>query len=148
MVGFVMIVVLVSVILLIFLGFTLRQPAEEINSYEVESFLQSTLQYTTSCENNQGPQNIQRLIVECKNGRECLNGERACNVLKETLEGISSESWKIEGGRYSGYSLEVLDRNQTIIKIEEGNKTNNYIGAVQFFSQSGSSIDISFKVYS
>ena len=53
MVGFALIIILVAVILLIFLGFSLRdQEKETIESYEVESFIQSFLQYTSDCRDN------------------------------------------------------------------------------------------------
>ena len=53
MVGFALIVIIVSVILVIFLGFSLRdQGKENVESYEVESFIQSFLQYTSECRDN------------------------------------------------------------------------------------------------
>ncbi|MBI2057207.1 hypothetical protein HYT91_03060 [Candidatus Pacearchaeota archaeon] len=51
MVGFALIIILVSVILLVFLAFSLNKPkTEATESYEVNSFLQSSLQYTSSCQ--------------------------------------------------------------------------------------------------
>ena len=53
MVGFALILILVAIIVLVFIGFSIRSPEKEsVESYEVESFLQSMLQYTTECENN------------------------------------------------------------------------------------------------
>src|SRR3989338_7985995 len=50
MVGFALIIILVSIILLVFLAFSLsKSKTESTESYEVNSFLQSTLQYTTAC---------------------------------------------------------------------------------------------------
>ena len=51
MVGFVVIVVIVSIALLILLGFLLRGSGKSaVESFEIENFIQSVMQYTTDCE--------------------------------------------------------------------------------------------------
>jgi len=50
MVGFALIIIVVAVILLVFLSIGLRKDGrEDVESYEVASFIQSLLQYHTSC---------------------------------------------------------------------------------------------------
>ncbi|MBU4116158.1 MAG: hypothetical protein KKG94_00235, partial [Nanoarchaeota archaeon] len=65
-VGFALIIIIVAVILLIFLGFYLRAPQKEIiESYEIESFIQSFLQYTSDCESNLEFLPVKNLIFAC-----------------------------------------------------------------------------------
>ena len=149
MVGFIMIIIIVTVILLIFLGFALRSPQKEIvESYEIEGFIQVFLQYTTDCRDNLEYLSIKKLIFDCNDGRTCLDGRDTCEVLNSTLTNIIKESWKVEGDRpVKGYGLHITSDGEEMLFIEEGNVTNNYKGAVQDFSRSGSSIEISFMAY-
>ena len=149
MVGFVMIIIIVAVILLIFLGFALRSPQKEIvESYEIESFIQVFLQYTTDCRDNLEFLSVKKLIFDCNNGGTCLDGRDTCEVLDSTLTDIIKESWKVEGDRpVKGYELNITSNEEEMLFIGEGNVTNNYKGAVQDFSRSGSLIEISFRAY-
>ncbi len=152
MIGFVLIVVLVSVIILIFLGLSLRNPQKEtVESYEVESFIQAFLQYTTDCGTyREAYLPIQKLISECSDGEECLNGKYSCDVLESTLGGIVEESWKVEGDRpIQGYKLEILSSENVgiIPSIEKGNSTKNSRGVSQHFTPLGEDYEIYFRVY-
>ena len=108
MIGFALIIVLVAVILLIFLGFSLRSPQNEtIESYEVESFIQAFLQYTTDCKDNLEFLSIKKLIFACSDRETCLDRRDTCEVLDSTLKGILEESWKVgENLPYKGYTLQ------------------------------------------
>ena len=152
MVGFALIMILVAIIGLIFLGFSLRDPQKEIvESYEVESFIQAFLQYTTDCgtyrENYLG---IQKLIPECVGGETCLDGRDSCDVLNSTLTEMVEESWKVDGNRpIQGYKLEIVleDGTGVIPLIEKGNSTKNSRGVSQGFTPLGESYEIYFTVY-
>jgi hypothetical protein len=144
MIGFALIIVIVSVILLIFLSFSLNKPGKEnVESFEVESYIQSFLQYTTSCNDGSSYLDVRELIFECMGKESCQNGELSCSVLESTLKDISKESWKI-GEEYpvKGYELKIETSEEEILFIEEGNKTNNYKSALQDFSKRGESVDI------
>src|SRR3989338_10745103 len=94
MVGFALILILVAIIILVFIGFSIRSPEKEsVESYEVESFLQSMLQYTTSCENNIEKLPVQKLVFSCNAKEKCLDGRDSCEVLQTELESILKESW-------------------------------------------------------
>ncbi len=152
MVGFALIIILVSVILLAFLGFSLNRQQEAIQSYEVGNFIQAFLQYTTDCEEYRGHYSVKELIFECEKNETCSDGNLTCDVLSTTLEEISEESWPMPP--YKGYELTILTNDtqgiMELVKIEEGNFTNNnYKGASQSFSKMRprKDFDIIFNVY-
>lgn len=134
MVGFALIMIIVAVILLIFLSFSLRRSEKEIvESYEVESFIQAILQYTTDCRDNLEYLSIQKLIFDCYDKDICIDNRNTCDVLNSTLKEIMKESWKVEGDRpVQGYELKVIvDESEEILIIKEGNITQNSKGAFQ-----------------
>src|SRR3989338_6892512 len=99
MIGFALIIILVSIILLVFLAFSLnKSKTESTESYEVNSFLQSTLQYTSTCQTSSGIkrfESIQDLVFGCDLKEKCSNNEDTCKALNETLTDILKESWLI-----------------------------------------------------
>ena len=98
MIGFGLIIIIVAVIVLVFLAVSLNKSKEEdLGPNEVNSFIQATLSYTTSCAENPGDYySIQKLITECVNYESlCLDERRTCDVLNSTLKEILDESWKI-----------------------------------------------------
>jgi hypothetical protein len=152
MIGFALIIILVAIILLVFLGISLRSPQKEnVESYEVKSFVQAFLQYTTDCRdsNDLGYFSVKDLIFSCNRNEKCLDERNTCEVLNFTLTGITEESWKVEGNRpVKGYELKILkDETEIILMIEKGNVTKNYKSSMQDFSKSGSSFDIFFTAY-
>ena len=152
LIGFVLIIVLVAIIGLIFLGFSLRSPQKEIvESYEVESFIQAFLQYTTDCGNyreNYLP--LQKLISACVDKETCLDERESCDVLNFTLTGMIENSWKVEGDRpIQGYELKIVLENGTevIPLINNGNSTKNSKGVSQPFTPLGENYEVTFIVY-
>ena len=150
MIGFALIVILVSVILLIFFGFSLTNKGKSnVESYEVESFIQSFLQYTSTCKDNLEPLSVQNLIIYCNNQRNCVNGENSCKVLNNTLEGIVKESWPFGENRpIKGYVLNINSGNKDILDIQKGNVTSNSQGALQTIANSPYDIKVTFTAYS
>jgi len=150
MVGFVVIVILVSVILLVLLGFLLKSnPNEAVNSYEVESFIQASLQYTTGCENQLEFLSIKNLIVSCKEGETCLDEKNSCDVLNETLKGIIENAWNVkEGSAVKGYKLEVKVNGEGQFAIKKGNETRNYRGSWEDFAVGSDNYEVLLNVYS
>lgn len=152
MVGFALIIIIVAVILLVFLGFSLRNSQKEnVESYEVKSFIQAFLQYTTDCRDSNDLEylSIKKLIFDCNSGKECLDNRDTCEVLNSTLTEIIEESWKIEGDRpVKGYKLDITQNEvEVILSLEEGNITKNYKSSMQDFSKSGNSFEIIFTAY-
>ena len=146
MVGFGLIIIIVAVILLVFLGFALRKPQKEIvEDYEVSSFIQAFLQYTTDCRDNLEYFSVQKLILACERGKKCLDERDTCEVLDSTLKEIVEESWDVGEDRpVKGYALKIMLEEEEILFLEEGNITNNYRGSEEYLPQ----IDIYFTVYS
>jgi len=149
MVGFALIMIIVAVILVIFLSFSLNRSDEEfVESYEVESFIQSMLQYTTDCRDNLEYLSIQKLIIDCQDRKICLDERDTCEVLNSTLKKIIDESWKIEGDRpVKGYELKITEDEAEIFYIQGGNITKNSKGAVELLSRSGRNYGIFFSAY-
>jgi len=150
MVGFALIIILVSVIILGFLGFLLRTPKREaIESYEIENFLQAILQYTSDCQDSLGYLPVENLITECDEGNSCLNGKSSCEVLNNTLKGIIAKSWPVgETNPVKGYELNITVEEEGMLMLKQGNRTGNYKGAFQTFERKGNSYQIYFKAYS
>ena len=144
MVGFALIMVVVAVILLIFLSFILsNHKVKEIQSYEVDSFISSVLQYTSNCSDYSGKLPIRDLISKCKNNQRCLDEKESCDVLNKTLLEILSKSWK--SPLVKAYELNITKENQeTLIFLKKGNKTNTFKGSTpQVINQ----VEIEFRVY-
>ena len=149
MVGFALIIIIVAVILLIFLGFSIGGPQKDfVESFEVESFVQASLQYTTECEDNFGPVNIQDLIFACNSNQYCLSGEDSCEVLEDNMNEILGESWMVGEERpVRGYNMSISSDSQDIYSNGDGTQTTNSKGASQSFFKSGENFDIVFTVY-
>lgn len=144
MVGFGLIIIIVSIIILVFVALTLTRPqAEEVESYEIESFLQALLQHTTDCEDYLEHLSIQKLILRCKNRGRCLDERDTCEVLNETLEEIVEGVWRVK--EEGGYELLITSGEKEMLRLSEGNKTNNYKGALQILP--GEDLEVSFKAY-
>ena len=152
MIGFAMIIVIVGILLVIFLGFSLNKKTQAVESYEVESFIQSFLQYTTECAENYEPEydNIQRLIITCGNKEQCVGNVDSCELLNSISNEILDKSWTIqEGGKIQGYELNIISNNESIVFIEKGNKTNNYKSSMQDFKEglSGNLAEVYITIY-
>lgn len=144
MVGFALIIVIVAVILLIFVGFSLTRKTEAVESYEVESFIQAMMQQTSDCRDNLERLDVQSLILRCRSNGKCIDDRNTCDVLKETLEEIMAESWKIGNTPVIGYNLSITIENEIVMSISEGNKTINYKGSFQKLQHD---IDILLNIY-
>ena len=153
MVGFALIIIIVSVIILILLGFSLNKNGQNIKSYEAQSFIESALQYTTTCQNNFGNVQVIDLITMCMQGppgqgQTCNDGESSCTVLNSTLSGILSTSWPVaQGSVVKGYYLDINTTSGDIVNIKVGNTTGSSQGTIQDFSPGGSQIQVMFTTY-
>lgn len=150
MVGFAVIMVIMGVILLIVFGFMLKSPDNAtIESYEVESFIQASLQYTSDCENQLEFMPIQELIIACGVESKCLDERDSCKVLNSTLNELITKGWNVgEKSAVRGYDLKLIIDNQEILLLQKGNKTTSYVGGSQDFARRGKNYEISLVVYS
>jgi hypothetical protein len=148
-VGFVVIIVIVAVIMIILLWFMLVNPNQTaVENFEVESFIQSALQYTTSCESQIEFLSVQDLIIACEESDKCLDGKDSCIALNETLATMMDNSWIVsEQSAIKGYKLNTYTDNKETLMLKKGNETTNYKGAFQDFARAGSDYKISLNVY-
>jgi hypothetical protein len=101
--GFVLIVVIVSIIGVIFLALTLGRASNEAQpSVEISNLLSASMYYTTDCAVNYVPQykEGQDLIKECHRDQmgdyiNCLDGRGVCQALESTMREILDESLRI-----------------------------------------------------
>jgi hypothetical protein len=150
MVGFVLIIVIVAVILLVFLVFSLtNKNTELVENYEVESFLQATIQYTTNCSIGLRDLSVQELIGECYDNGFCEDSRDSCKVLEETLGAILQKSWKVgENSPKKGYKLLINAEGSEMLNMTQGICTKSSKGASQDFSKAGREYIITLTVYS
>ena len=149
MIGFALIIILVSVILLAFLGFSLSKPPKDlVNNHEVENFIQAFLQYTTDCEDSDYL-SVQDLIFECYDGSSCSDERDSCEALNNTMKDILIETWPVGEDRPTkAYELIINSEGGDVdIKIREGNFTGYYKGASQIFSRKRTDFNIMFRAY-
>ncbi len=148
-IGFALIIIIVAVILLVILGLSLRGKGKEaVQSYEVGSFIQTALQYTSDCNDGIEYLPIRKLIFECENENLCDDERNTCDVLDSTFTEIAEKSWKVsEETPVKGYKIRVVTEEREVLLIEQGNQTNNYKSSMQSFSRQGIDYDVSFSVY-
>jgi hypothetical protein len=144
MVGFAVILVIVSVVLLVVLGFALRSPNEsKLESYEVESFIEASLQYTTECKNYLGFMPVQDLIISCEAEGTCTDGKNSCDILNSTLDNLITKSWNVvQGSPVKGYELQI--KSGDLERLDE----NNSKGDFQDFARKDKTYEISLVIYS
>jgi len=119
-VGFVLVVVIISVILLVFLGIILKNTSQEdeLETIKISKFLDAMMEVTTDCIITEPvPATFSELITACAKGKTCLNsGQHACEQMKENAEKIIESSWRIKrGAAYDGYIFEVKTPFETKI---------------------------------
>jgi len=136
MVGFTLIIIIIAIILLVFLSFSLRRSSNQelIESYEIESFIQTFLKYNPNEKSS-----IKNMI------KDCVNKGEGCNILKTELENIMESSWKFgEEDVIKGYDLKIGSEYENIIEIKKGNETSNY----ESYKQHLQNIEIEVNIYS
>ena len=145
MVGFAMIIVVVSVVLLIFFMFSMNGSVENVDDYETESFVHSVISYTTDCANEREFRSVKDLIRDCDRGKACEDGRDACGVLNTTISEILDEAWIVEKDSVvKGYKFRIELDEVNLIYLEKGNITRNFRGFSQFFP---SGFEIFFESY-
>ena len=157
--GFVLVVVLVAVILVVFLGITLRgDKSNSQESLDVSHFLDSMMEYTTDCALQYEPaySELDELFSECysNSDKKCTSGKGICEQAKNISLEILDASWPTGANRpvkgivfNSDYEI----NNSVIanvIKIERGNCSSSVIGAEHFSANLPGNIVTSLKICS
>lgn len=131
-VGFVLIVLIVSIVGVIFLSFAIGRGESRESSVEISNLLQASMYYTTDCAINFIPQyrEGQDLIKECFKNPElkCLNEKSVCDSLKDNLKKIIDESLRVDpNSDNKAYRLHIYfvslyneDDKEEILSFEEG----------------------------
>ena len=134
MVGFVLIIVLVAVIVLVFLGISLRKTGEIRQNKEIENFLHSSLLYTTSCYKS--PEivlNLKDLIGSCYDNDKCLDERNSCDVLNEVFVELIDKSWNIgENSLEKAYIINIYEegnKENPVLYLSDGEETSTKKGA-------------------
>lgn len=149
MVGFILIIIVVSVILVFILGAALKPSNQTTQSYEAESFISAVLPYTTTCKTDINWLSVNDLLFDCVNNISCLDNQSACNVLNLTMDRILNKSWSVgPQNQYKGYEFSITSNGKGIYYLKEGNITGSNKGYDQSFVRDGDAIDVTFKVYS
>ena len=134
-VGFAVIIVIVTIIGLMFLSFSIGRGNEnKKTSAEISDFLQSSMYHTTNCTTSYIPnyKSIQDLIKSCYRNENCINLDKmACAVLKEDFSKIVKYSFNVSDD-YSNkaYKLNiyyedlVVEDREELMNFTEGNFNN------------------------
>jgi len=149
-IGFVVIIVIVAIAMVVLLWFLINSPSENtVEDFEVESFIQTALQYTTDCEDFVEFLSVQDLIISCEENDKCLDERSSCVVLNEILTNIIENSWKVgEESAVKGYKMKIFVDDLEKITMEKGNVTTaNYKGAFQDFARAGTDYKVSLNIY-
>lgn len=111
-VGFAVIIVIVTIIGLIFLGFSIgKGESNKRTSAEISDFLQSSMYHTTNCTTSYVPdyERIQDLIKACYRNENCINLDKmACSDLKEEFSKIVKNSFQVgENPKNKAYKMNI-----------------------------------------
>ncbi|MFH1711380.1 MAG: hypothetical protein ABH840_03650 [Nanoarchaeota archaeon] len=124
-IGFVLIVLLVSVIAVVFLAINIRKPSDKLPSAEIESFLQSSMKYSSECLiTAERRYTFKDLIVSCAESNEkCMSGKTACETLDYTANKLLVEGLRVCADcPNTAYRFKIFgDSNMTILSATEGN---------------------------
>ena len=118
-VGFVLIILIVTIIGVVFLGFSInRGEVSKQESVELSNLLEASMYYTTDCAVSFIPQykDMQDLIKSCYKNEKCLNDKMACVVLEEELKNLVDKSLNIGKAILQNISND-LEKNKGINKV-------------------------------
>ena len=153
-IGFVVIIIIVSIIGLIFLSLSIgRGESVKKTSVEISDFLQSSMHYTTACASGYVPnyRDLQDLIKSCYRNEKCLDDEMACEVLEEDFSKTISNSFQVSDiSKNKAYKLNiyyedlVIEGKDEILNISEGNFVNcsSEMGASQAIFMDAGNINV------
>ena len=157
-VGFVLIMIIVSIVFVVFLGISIRKSSSgTTDSLDVYQFLESSMEYTTDCAFSSIPDyySLGELFEKCYSGNDCLEGGNTCDVLNVTVNGILENSWNIDpegGSNIKGYEfiakyvINSSIQNEEIMSLRKGNCTGRISGATYLTPAFPGVIEIGLKL--
>ncbi len=141
-VGFVVVVLLVSIVALIFIGFSIRKEPGLESSPDAEYFLSSAMEYTTSCSKGYESNYLRlgELIEECKSGGVCLSEGNSCIALNKSLSELINSGYgtglnkPIRGYEFKAVyarNLSSSTSQERVIELKQGDcsGSGNIVGA-------------------
>ncbi len=134
-VGFVLIVLLITVILVIFLGIYLSGKNKDLSveSSEVSQFVEAMMQYSSDCSLNQGfsYENLGDLATNCATSNSlCENGKSACEVLKNSTKEAIESSWVFGSNSPNrAYRFTIKAGNTTLVSQGSGGACSSSRGS-------------------
>ena len=150
--GFVLIIIIVSIIGLIFLSFLIGR-GEPITqeSVQISNLLSASMYYTSDCAINYIPnyKNGQDLIKECfkNSGNVCLNNQKVCEALNSTMKKLIEESLEVSSDKPNkAYELIIYYRDigreredEEILSLNQGvyGNCSSEIGGWHFINIGG-----------
>lgn len=152
MVGFVLIIVLVTIIVMVFIGMSIKKAPNEMASQEVSSFLQASSRYSTDCYLSQDLRlDIKGLVIACFEKKQCLDENPSCTVLENVYKGMIERAWKPgKDNPVKAYSFRVFNKNlnQTILSLKNGNCTGTKTGSYLDIPKSGQILKVELSICS
>ena len=137
--GFVVIIVLVAIIGVIFISLSLRKPSNSSSSSELNSFLYSSLKFTSSCYNVESL-NFKELVTACQDNKVCDDDSRSCDVLENSTRELIERAFVVsQDSKYKGYKLRISNKNDSLLELEKGAKGNIVAGEVPIYGLGGNS---------
>jgi hypothetical protein len=135
MVGFVLIVVIITIVAVIFLTISLgREPSGSVSDIEINSFLSSSSRYTSDCVISEPLYaDVRDLLDDCYDGKICSDGRDSCIVLTGIYGDMLNNVFPVGDDRPVKYrnmvvyfqldSNEPTSKQDPLINIKEGNKS-------------------------
>jgi len=139
MAGFAVIVVIVTVLIMVFVSFSVNDDNEsgDKQSHKIKTFLTSFAEVTTECEGSRSEDylSIQKVISKCNKESFCYNNTNSCEIMNETIDEIMKTSWRVgEKFPIKGYKLKLLYRKSEPLLVKEaGIETKNYEASTLHF---------------
>ncbi len=149
MVGFILIIVLVSVIAIVFLGIMLRKPVEIESELRIEDFLEAASKVTTNCAISYEPNylDVQDLIKSCLKGEPCLYGKSSCEELEKTLTKLAEDAWPVsEESFVSSYNITIEYKEEVELSLAKGKCEGSLSGGWIPIAYSGDNIYIKMQI--
>ena len=134
--GFIMIIILITIIGLVILGITLANQTKKQprTSIEITDYLQAAMYQTTNSTkiHPQDYLNIQKLIKECYKKNKCRNNIDPCKHLNQTLSDLTQKSFQTgQSASIKAYKINIYYKNtneeqpnEEILTITNQNLTN------------------------
>lgn len=150
MIGFVMIIILVSVISVILLGIAIRRDPQIREDARINSFLYSMMGVTSDCQTS--PEFVldyRSLLEKCyEGGGTCLDDREICDVLDEVSQELLEVYFRGRREELEGYAYEIYLEDEEIYSFDKGNLSGSIRGGAASIPYRGGNIYLELEVYS